>query len=290
MQRVLVTGGYGYIGSHIVKAAYEAGYHVDVIDKCRSKNDIEPYCDIISIEKIESINEYSKILFEGYDAVIHCAGLISVAESMLKPVEYYCTNTYGTLNLIKNLNFKHFIFASTGGAFDPISPYAKSKILAETMIKDTCNDYTIFRFFNVAGNNGEFSQICDPSHIIHKAAMTAVGKQNHMTIFGNDYDTKDGTCVRDYVHVQDLADAIVRSINEPANTNYECIGSGSGYTNLEVIEKMKEASGVDFPIQFGDRRDGDPARLIVDKQSRFVRIEKTLLEMCKSAYEMELAA
>ena len=79
MQRVLVTGGYGYIGSHIVKAAYEAGYHVDVIDKGRSKNDIEPYCDIISIEKIESIHEYSKILFEGYDAVIHCAGLISVA-------------------------------------------------------------------------------------------------------------------------------------------------------------------------------------------------------------------
>jgi UDP-glucose 4-epimerase len=119
------------------------------------------------------------------------------------------------------------------------------------------------------------------------AALAATGERDKMTIFGNDYDTKDGTCVRDYVHVVDLASAIIASIDNPANTEYECVGSGSGYSNLEVTNTMKQASEIDFTVEFGERRAGDPGKLIVETMSKYVNIQHTLYEMCKSAFQME---
>jgi UDP-glucose 4-epimerase len=285
-KRVLVTGAHGYIGSHVARLAHESGYIVDGLDISSSDNNVRPYCDNLFYADIVNMGAYPGQDIE-YDAVIHCAGLISVNESMDNPSRYYEVNTSGTLSIINKIKHKHFIFASTGGAFDPISPYAKSKILAETIIKDVCKDYTIFRFFNVAGNNGEFRQICTPSHIMHMAALAATGERDKMTIFGNDYDTKDGTCVRDYVHVVDLASAIIASIDNPANTEYECVGSGSGYSNLEVTNTMKQASEIDFTVEFGKRRAGDPGKLIVETMSKYVNIQHTLYEMCKSAFQME---
>jgi len=286
MAKILVTGACGYIGSHIAKSACEAGHCVHALDNEYSGNNIPKYITKFYKVDIREINEVICI-GEHYDAIIHCAALISVAESVEKPNSYYETNVQGTINVVQNVKHDHFIFASTGGAFDPISPYAKSKIIAEEAVKQIADDYTIFRFFNVAGNNGEFRQICDPSHLMHIAALTAVGKRDSITIFGNDYDTSDGTCIRDYVHVVDLAEAILRSINTPTNTPYECIGSGAGYSNLEVVNTMRRVTGVDFQVNKGARRAGDPAKLVVDNLSKYVSINHTLGDMCRSAYTME---
>lgn len=284
--QVLVTGAAGYIGSHIVKALHNRGYVVDTLDRAITTNS-------------ELIRHMVRHMYHGniiertvidvhYDAVIHCAALISVEESMRLPLVYYEVNTAGTLKLLQELKYDHFIFASTGGAFDPISPYAKSKIIAEEAVRQIAPEYSIFRFFNVAGNDGELRQPYPASHIIRIAAEAAAGKRDKMVIFGKDYGTSDGTCIRDYVHVVDLAEALVRSVPLPANSKYECIGSGRGYTNLEVINTMKEVAGVDFPVEFGPRRSGDPAKLLVDTVSKYVKIDHDLKDMCYSAYTMEL--
>lgn len=284
--QVLVTGAAGYIGSHVVKALHNRGYVVDTLDRAITTNS-------------ESIRHMVRHMYHGniiervvidvhYDAVIHCAALISVEESMRLPLVYYEVNTAGTLKLLQELKYDHFIFASTGGAFDPISPYAKSKIIAEEAVRQIAPDYSIFRFFNVAGNDGELRQPYPASHIIRIAAEAAAGKRDKMVIFGKDYGTSDGTCIRDYVHVVDLAEALVRSVPLPANSKYECIGSGRGYTNLEVINTMKEVTGIDFPVEFGPRRSGDPAKLLVDTVSKYVKIDHDLKDMCYSAYTMEL--
>lgn len=284
--QVLVTGGAGYIGSHIVRALHEKGYTIDILDRQYTLN--TPVIRRMVRDAYRSdIREYTGIAAH-YDAVIHCAALISVEESMRMPRTYYSVNTTGTLSLLQELKYDHFIFASTGGAFDPISPYAKSKIIAEEAVRQIAKNYTIFRFFNVAGNDGELKQPYPASHIIRIAAEVAAGKRDKMMIFGNDYNTPDGTCIRDYVHVVDLAKAIVRSIHLPANNRYECIGSGRGYSNLEVINTMKEATSVDFPVEFGPRRSGDPAKLLVDTVSKYVKIDHDLKDMCRSAYTMEL--
>lgn len=284
--QVLVTGAAGYIGSHIVKALHNRGYIVDTLDRAITSNS-ESIRHMIRHMYHCNIIERTAIPVH-YDAVIHCAALISVEESMRLPLVYYEVNTAGTLKLLQELKYDHFIFASTGGAFDPISPYAKSKIIAEEAVRQIAPVHSIFRFFNVAGNDGDLSQPYPTNHIIRIAAEAAAGKRKKMVIFGNDYDTSDGTCVRDYVHVVDLAEAIVRSVPLPANSKYECIGSGQGFSNLTVINTMKEVTGIDFPVEFGPRRYGDPAKLLVDTVSKYVNINYDLKDMCYSAYTMEL--
>jgi UDP-glucose 4-epimerase len=281
---ILVTGAYGYIGAHVCKNAHDSGYNVYAIDNKLSSNNISPYCKEIRIADIRSNEPFFN---HDFLAVIHCAAEISVEQSMKNPHLYYEVNALGTINTILNTSFENFIFASTGGAFDPISHYAKSKLIAEEAVRTMCPNYNIFRFFNVAGNNGIFGQICVPSHIIHIAAQVAAGKREKMYLFGDDYDTFDGTCVRDYVHVEDLSSAVVKSINTPRNSKYECVGSGAGYSNSQVISAMKKVSGVDFEVKVLERRLGDPAILKVDAQSEFVEINKTIEDMCRSAYRME---
>jgi UDP-glucose 4-epimerase len=288
---ILVTGAYGYIGAHICKEAYENGFNIYAIDINTSKNNISKYCKdikIVDIRKDAEFFQHKEFFEKHFDAVIHCAALISIEESVEKPHIYYDTNVNGVLKTILHTKCDNFIFASTGGAFDPISPYSKSKLIAEHIVKTMCSSFNIFRFFNVAGNNGEFGQICKPSHIMHIAAQVAAGKRDKMVIFGKDYNTFDGSCVRDYVHVQDLAEAIVRSIYKPLNSEYECVGSGSGYSNIEVVDAMKKASGQDFKVEFGERRKGDPDFLKVDRPSEFVEIKRSIEDMCYSAYLTEM--
>ena len=284
--KVLVTGVNGYIGSHIAQIASEAGHQVDGLDQTITSNYsiVNQYLHQYHMRSI--LGDVGSL--PEYDAVIHCAALISVPESMEKPTLYYNVNTTATMKMLTEMKYKHFIFASTGGAFDPISPYAKSKLIAEEAVRQIAPNYSIFRFFNVAGSNGSYRQIGPASHIIRIAAEAAVGRRKKMIVFGNDYDTPDGTCIRDYVHIVDLARTIVRSIDNPANSNYECIGSGVDYSNLQVINTMKKVTGVDFPVEFGPRRSGDPAKLVVDTASKYVRIDHTLKDMCHSAYTMEL--
>ncbi len=284
--KVLVTGATGYIGAHVVKALNRVGVKPDCIDiDIENRNNIDQYCN-----KLLEYDVTEKLWHEHYDVIIHLAGLVQVGESMTKPTQYYETNLMGTINVLRHFQCEHFIFASTAGCFDPISPYAKSKLAAEDVIRQLAKNHTIFRFFNVAGNNGEFRQLGPSTHLIRVAAEVAAGKRDKMVVFGNDYLTQDGTCIRDYVHVMDLADAIVSATLDktPDNDGYQCIGSNKTFTNLQVLDIMKNVSGKDFAVEFGPRRLGDPAELTVESASKYVNVKHTIEDMCRSAYEMEL--
>lgn len=289
MTKVLVTGCNGYIGSHVVKALAEAGCEVSGMDNKKSVNDVSKYltCEFDYYHRDVSDHSHGHLY---YDVVIHLAGLISVEESTQNPWKYFTNNTEGTCNILTNYEAENFIFASTAAAFNPISPYAQSKLMAESLVKTMANNYTIFRFFNVAGNNGEFRQIGDATHLIRIAAETAAGKRDHMKIYGNDWETRDGTCIRDYVHVMDLVECILKAIEVPANTDYECIGSGIGYTVNEVIDVMKDVSGINFNTEYAPRRPGDAAEILIPahQKSKYFYGNRTLEQMCESAYKMEL--
>ena len=165
---------------------------------------------------------------------------------------------------------------------------SRSKIAAEDVIKERSKNYTIFRFFNVAGSDGMHRQVGRASHLIRIAAEAAAGKRDYMYMYGDDYDTKDGTCVRDYIHVVDLVNAIRDTIKHGAfNTPYECIGSGKGYSVKEVINTMKEVTGVDFQVKIAGRRDGDPASLAITNQFNLLHPQYNLRDMCLSAYRVE---
>ena len=286
MLKVLITGVTGYIGSHLAKVLYEAGHHIVGLDlEWKKHNDVSRYCHRILIKDVTK-----HICDEDYDVIVHLAGLIQVEESVAHPTKYYSTNLGGTVNMLRqNINGQpHFIFASTAGAFDAQSPYARSKLAAEDVIKEKSSNYTIFRFFNVAGSDGIHRQVDRASHLIRIAAEAAAGKRDYINIFGEDYDTPDGSCVRDYIHVVDLVNAIRDTIKHgPFNTPYECIGSGKGYSVKEVVQAMKDVTCQDFTVKMAGRRDGDPASLAIDNQFNLLHPQYQLKDMCLSAYNIE---
>jgi UDP-glucose 4-epimerase len=286
MLKVLITGVTGYIGSHLAKVLYEAGHHIVGLDiEWKKHNDVSRYCHRILIKDVTK-----HVCDEDYDVIVHLAGLIQVEESVAHPTKYYSTNLGGTVNMLRqNINGQpHFIFASTAGAFDAQSPYARSKLAAEDVIKEKSSNYTIFRFFNVAGSDGMHRQVGRASHLIRIAAEAAAGKRDYINIFGEDYDTPDGSCVRDYIHVVDLVNAIRDTIKHgPFNTPYECIGSGKGYSVKEVVQAMKDVTGQDFTVKMAGRRDGDPASLAIDNQFNLLHPQYQLKDMCLSAYNIE---
>jgi UDP-glucose 4-epimerase len=186
------------------------------------------------------------------------------------------------------LHHDHFLFASTSAAWDMGSPYARSKVAAEDVIKEKANGYTIFRFFNVSGTDGIHRQLGTPSHLIRVAAMVAAGKIPNLKIFGTDYATRDGTCIRDYIHVVDLANAIVSAVERgPANTPYECLGSNTGFTVREVIDTMQEVTGKKLNIIEAPRREGDAVASVVDTLSELVTLNKSIQDMCLDQYKLE---
>ena len=288
MIKVLVTGGYGYIGSHTVKALAESGCIVDSMDYKQSSNNIKKYLRKDRIKDVSKAYDRDES-WGDYDAVVHLAGLISVEESVRQPWLYFKNNVLGTKNILECIETDHIIFASTAAAFNPLSPYATSKIAGEQLIKADKKNHTIFRFFNVAGNNGEFHQVGESTHLIRIAAETAAGKRPFMAVNGTDWNTRDGTCVRDYVHVMDLVECILKAIEVPANTDYECIGSGIGYTVNEVINVMRDVSNQEFKVVESDRRSGDTAEVLIPEQkSKYFYGNRTLEQMCLSAYKAEL--
>ena len=295
--KILITGGAGYIGSHVAKALLEANRHdVVILDNlCKgSMRAIEALRNAGEFEFVqESLENTPAIekLFkrEKFDAIIHFAAFIEVFESTQNPLKYYLNNTANAMNLIALANkygVKDFIFSSTAATYgepdipqvseetpqNPINPYGRSKLMVEWVLKDAAAanpnfKYGILRYFNVAGaaSDGTIGQnYPNATHLIKVATQTIVGKRDKMSIFGDDYDTKDGTCIRDYIHVEDLASAHLAVLdylqsNDSAVFN---VGYGTGFSVKEVVNEAKKVSGVDFKVEIAPRRAGDPACLI----------------------------
>lgn len=280
--RVLVTGCNGYIGSHTAKHLAQHGYDVHGLDILPyTHNDVSRYLSRFIHGDIQDLTHINV----QYDCVVHLAALVDVVESNRIPSWYYKTNIIGTDNVIRNTQYDNFVFSSTAAAFDPISPYGRSKVCAEDIVKQLCKSYTIFRFFNVGGSDGEFYQIREPTHMIGRAALAALGRTD-LVINGTNYDTRDGTCLRDYVDVEDIACAIQKAVDIPANTEYECLSTGVTHSNLEVVEAMRTVSNTNFEVQFGPRRENDIVVVEAPNTSSYFTSTKTLDQICESTYNV----
>jgi UDP-glucose 4-epimerase len=284
--KVLVTGASGYIGSHVCKLLKEHGHTVIGWDTeiHNETNDVAAYCDYY--DKVDVTGQYVGGI---YDAVVHLAGRSVVPQSLLEPTEYYRVNVMGTANLLNKVKTPHVLFASTSSAWEMASPYARSKVAAEDVIKEKADGYTIFRFFNVSGTDGVNRQLGDPTHLIRIAAEAASGRRDKVEIYGTDYDTRDGTCIRDYIHIIDLAGAIVNAVERgPANTDYECLGSNVGYSVREVINTMQQVTGKTLNTTEAPRRAGDAVASVVDDLSNLVTLTKSIEDMCLDQYKLEI--
>jgi len=288
---VLVTGGAGYIGSHMVLALLDAGEDVIVLDNLSTGHRwAVPEKAELVVGDISDQDLVRAIIWKhSINAIIHFAGSIVVPESIEDPLGYYQNNTVNSRALIEAAvatGVKNFIFSSTAAVYGmpennpvredaplaPISPYGSSKLMTEMMLKDTAFahdfEYVALRYFNVAGADpqGRSGQSTPAAtHLIKVASQTALGERTHMDVYGTDYPTEDGTCIRDYIHVSDLAKAhllALKYLRDGGKSEIFNCGYGRGFSVLEVIDAVKRASGVDFKVNLADRRAGDPAALI----------------------------
>jgi len=288
---VLVTGGAGYIGSHMVLALADAGRETMVLDDL-STGFVAQVPDGVPLVRGDCGDEalLKRLIREfGVTAIVHFAGSIVVPDSVTNPLGYYLNNTVRSRALIAAAvegGVRNFIFSSTAAvygepevspiaessAMQPISPYGASKLMTEWMLRDTVAAHDIrsvvLRYFNVAGADpqGRSGQSFPrATHLIKLACQAALGQRSHLDVFGQDYATPDGTCVRDYIHVSDLARAHVLALDHledgGESLTMNC-GYGRGFSVLEVIEAVKRVSGVDFEVRLAPRRAGDPPSLV----------------------------
>ncbi len=331
MQKVLITGGAGYIGSHVSKELLKrGGYDITIIDNLSTgfAQTIERlrkfYGDVDFIKlDLSDWEAVAKLLQERkFDAIIHFAAALVVPESVENPLKYYLNNTANTAHLIEaaiKSGVEKFIFSSTAAVYGepdsipatgiteadttaPINPYGHSKLMSEQVLADSTKAYEGFkyvalRYFNVAGADigGKIGQSTkNATHLIKVAAETALGKREKIYIFDDDYPTPDGTCIRDYIHVDDLALAHLEALDylDTHDSDVFNVGYGKGYSVKEVIEAMKRVSGNDFAVEITGRRAGDPAMLIANSQ----KLQKAtnwrpryddLDLICKTALEWE---
>lgn len=291
MKSVMVTGGLGYIGAHLVDELVQRGHSVYVVDQDVKSPNLD-YVSRRSIVRLCSLQDYeTEYELRHFDAVVHLAAYIDVAESVRQPMRYWENNIASTSAVLSKFETDHFVFASTGTAFDPANAYAHSKVACEHLVQQAAEagaipGYTIFRFFNVSGLKQDIRPTGNPTHLIRRAAMAAKGLISEMAVMGSDWDTRDGTCIRDYIHVEDLAASIANAVLAgPANTPHEGIGTGAGSTVLEVVQSMKRVSQVDFRVTMASRRAGDVASMVCANQYPHIRLSKSLDDMCLSAYE-----
>ncbi|MBB5762754.1 UDP-glucose 4-epimerase GalE [Methylorubrum rhodesianum] len=289
---VLVTGGAGYIGSHMVLALVDAGHEeVVVLDDLSTGYDwaLPPEVRLVVGDVADQALVTETILRHQIDAVAHFAAKIVVPESVADPLGYYLANTVKTRALIETAartNVRHFIFSSTAAVYgepevvpvpetlatNPINPYGRSKLMSEWMLADAAAahgfTYGVLRYFNVAGADprGRSGQSMPAAtHLIKVATQAALGQRTHLDVYGTDYPTRDGSCLRDYIQVSDLADAHMVVLDHlrggGASLTLNC-GYGRGYSVLEVVEVVKRISGRDFEVRLSPRRPGDPAQII----------------------------
>lgn len=292
---VLVTGGAGYIGSHATKILLERGEKVTVIDNLstgyRQAVDSRAHFYQVDIKEKDKVKEI--LINEKIEAVIHFAAFSLVGESMENPLKYYENNVYGTkvlLDAMIEANVKTIVFSSTAAVYGdhtempitenfnekPTNTYGETKLAMEKMMHwaDIAHNvkYIALRYFNVAGayHTGEIGESHNPeTHLIPLILQVPLGKRKHIGIFGNDYPTSDGTCVRDYIHIEDLIEAHIlamKQLLEKRESNFYNLGSGEGYSVLEMIEAARKVTSHTIPAIVSPRRSGDPARLIASSE------------------------
>jgi UDP-glucose 4-epimerase len=290
---ILVTGGAGYIGSHMVLELLGPGEELVVLDDLSTgSKHVVPSSVPLVIGDVGDERLVSQVINNnGVDAIIHFAGSIVVPESVRDPLRYYLNNTCKSRNLIAcavKANVKHFIFSSTAAVYGmpsespvaeqadlrPISPYGSSKMMTEIMLRDTAATspmrYVSLRYFNVAGADpsGRTGQsTLDGTHLIKVAVQAALGRRPYLEVFGTDYPTPDGTCIRDYIHVSDLARAHLAALaylRAGGQSQVLNCGYGRGVSVLEVIASVQRVAGTTFPVRIGPRRPGDPAQLTAE--------------------------
>jgi UDP-glucose 4-epimerase len=294
MARILVVGGAGYIGSHMVKMLARAGHDVATLD-----NFSTGYRDAVVAGRVIEGDLADRALLDRvfaqgrFDGVMHFASFIQVGESVREPGKYYRNNVFHTLNLLDAMvthGVRAFIFSSTAAVFGepqyvpideahpkaPINPYGASKLMVERMLADYDAAHGLrsvaLRYFNAAGADpeGELGERHDPeTHLIPLVLQAAAGRRPAIHVFGTDYDTPDGTCIRDYVHIQDLCAAHLLALEQLAagapSAAYN-LGNGAGFSVRQVIAAAERVTGLKIPVEFAPRRAGDPARLVADSR------------------------
>jgi UDP-glucose 4-epimerase len=295
--KILVAGGAGYIGSHMVQVLLDAGHQPITLDSLETGNrDAVPGGEFVQADIGDATALDSVLRAHRIDAVMHFASYIQVGESIKAPGKYYRNNVGATLTLLDAMvkaGVGHFIFSSTAAIFGepeylpidenhpqrPINPYGVSKQIIERVLRDYAQAHGLrsvcLRYFNAAGAhpNGRLGERHDPeTHLIPLLLQTATGRRERATIYGRDYDTPDGTCIRDYVHVVDLCDAhllALKHLLEAGESTAFNLGNGNGFSVLEVMHVVQEVTGHTLQVRDAPRRGGDPARLIAD--SRLIR-------------------
>jgi UDP-glucose 4-epimerase len=292
MTHVLVCGGAGYIGAHLAKSLAIEGCDVTVFDNLSTGHRAAVQWGELVEGDLRDKSALARLFNEHrFDAVMHFCALSQVAESVRTPYAYYQTNVAGTLNLLEAMQragVAKLVFSSSASVYGkplkekideshptlPVSPYGSSKRMVERMLEDAASAYGLhsaaLRYFNAAGADpsGEIGESHEPeTHLIPSILRHALGQGDGLSVFGNDYETRDGTCVRDYVHVHDLAVAHVlalRYLQEHAGAHHFNLGSGSGYTVMEIIEAARKVTGRPISFTCTPRREGDPPVLVAD--------------------------
>ena len=291
--KILVTGGAGYIGSIMTRQLLDKSFDVVVLDNLSGgyKQAIDKRANFETVDLADEKAIAEVFKKHKFDAVIHFAGVISMGESMENPAKYFSINTFNALNLFKAM-IKHkvlkLIFSSTAGVYgnpvrlpiseddpkNPTNPYGESKLMVERILSWYDKIFNLrsisLRYFNAAGASldGELGEDHQPeTHIIPLAIKTALEQKKAFKLFGDDYKTNDGTCVRDYIHVEDLCNAhllALKALFKDSKTKNYNVGTGKGCSNREVVEMVKKISKVDFPVEICSRRPGDAAELVAD--------------------------
>lgn len=295
--KILVVGGAGYIGSHMVKHLHQLGCQVVTLDNLSNGHREAVIAgefingDIANSTLLDNIFTNHK-----FDAVMHFASFIQVGESVLDPLKYYLNNVSGTLNLLNSMKIagiSRFIFSSTAAIFGepeyvpideshskkPINPYGKSKLIIEDALVDFELAYGLksicLRYFNAAGADpaGQLGERHDPeTHLIPLVLQVASGRRPHISVFGRDYETPDGTCIRDYIHISDLCEAhwlALQMLLKGGDSNFYNLGNSKGFSVQEVIDTARRITGKSISVVYATKRVGDPARLVAD--SSFAR-------------------
>ncbi len=301
---VLVTGGAGYIGSHMVWDLVDKGENVVVLDNLSTGFHwaVSPEARFVEGDIADDVLIDRTVADHDVDAIIHFAGSIIVPESVTDPLKYYLNNTANSRSLIASAvrnGVRNFIFSSTAAVygepeqvpvdesarFAPMSPYGTSKMMTELMLADVAAahafQYVALRYFNVAGADpkGRTGQsTANATHLIKVACEAAIDKRDHLSVFGTDYDTPDGTCIRDYIHVSDLISAhglALASLRSGAKSAVYNCGYGRGFSVLEVIDAVKRVSGVDFDVRVAPRRAGDSPQVVAGADRTRERLDWT---------------